>query len=66
MAQTFTISGPGVDRDAPEEGPAISGAITFAARHAEPATFYVRENGTIRYRVERGADRVILVEAVRT
>lgn len=42
---TFTVSGPGIDREYPEGGgPALSAAITFASRlGTDEATYYVRK-----------------------
>ena len=61
---SITISGPGVDRSAPNLGAALSGALTFAGRAVEPSTFYVREEGQARYVVERDDSRVITTKEV--
>lgn len=52
---TFTVSGPGVDRNGFESGPvALSAAITFAERGPFESTFYARDGaGEIFGRVER-------------
>ncbi len=43
----FRLTGPGVDRGYPSIGVAISASLTYAVRHQEPASFYVRDVGEV-------------------
>lgn len=51
---SVSVSGPGFERDGlPSVSVGISGATFAATRPGEDATWYVRENGVVRYAVER-------------
>jgi hypothetical protein len=62
---TYTVSGPGVDRSAPENpGAALSVAISVASkREAEPGSYYVRRSDEQRalYRVERAENGALAI-----
>lgn len=62
-----TASGPGHEPKAtPTVGAAISLALTWASRAADPATFYVRdENEHARYHVTREEDGSVTTTPVR-
>lgn len=60
---TFTVSGPGVDRNGYDTGGiGLSAAITFASRATGEATYYVRDpDGNIFGHAERVEDGVVRI-----
>lgn len=65
LKSRVTVSGPGLDVVYPQEGAALSRAITAASQATDEATFYVRDGaGQLLAMVERNEDGTITARRV--